>query len=198
MPSLRVPELHPAVLTPTHDPRPIRRKCHTKHEILVPLKHPHALPARRLRARLQPLLEIPVAQLPHPDRLVQTAGDQVSAVGREGNAVHAVFVALLAFRSLDHDRRLAVPDAHAFVEGAGGDVAAVWGDGYGGHAVFDLEGQDALVLLDVPESDRAVAGAGCDVAAVGGEVEGVDVLVVAREGVVDGLGGDVPYLDHTC
>lgn len=194
MPRLRIPKLHPAILTPTHHPPPIRRQRHTQHEILMPLKRANALPILRVRPSLH--AETRVIQLPHPDRLVQTARHQVRAVGREGYTIDAVFVPLLAFGPLDQHARLRVPDADALVQGAGGDEAAVGADGDGGHAVFDLEREDALVFLDVPEADGAVAGARGDVAAVGGEVQGVDVLVVAGKGVANLLGRDVPDLEQ--
>jgi hypothetical protein len=194
MPRLRIPKLHPPILTPTHDPTPIWRERHTQHEILMPLKHPNALATPRPLLRLTRRKPIPRTQLPHPDRLVQRPGNKMRPVRSKSNTVHTILMALLAFGALDQHAGLRVPDADAFVEGAGGDVATVWGDCDRRDAVFDLEREHALVLLDVPEADGAVTGAGGDVAAVGGEVEGVDVLVVTGEAVADGFGGDVPDL----
>jgi len=192
LPRRRIPKLHAPVLAPAHNPLSIRRERHTKHEILVPFKRLDAFPALGLVTR--PVVEPRIVELPHLDRLVQRSGHQVSPVGRESNAVHTVFVPLLAFGALDEDAGLGVPDANAFVQTAGCDEAVVGRDGDGGDAVFDCKGEDALVFLDVPEADGAVAGAGGDVAAVGGEVERVDVLLVAGELVQDAFGLDVPDL----
>ena len=72
------------------------------------------------------------------------------ALRTESNRVHAVLMALLAFRSLDQHTRLGVPDAHALVQAAGSNETVVGRDGDGSNAVFNLQSEDALVLLDVP------------------------------------------------
>jgi hypothetical protein len=141
------------------------------------------------------VVEAAVVELPHLDRLVERAGHEVAAVGGEGNTVHAVLVALLAFSTLNENTGLGVPDAHALVQAAGGDEAVVGRDGNSGNAVFDLESKNTLVLLDVPEPDGAVAGAGSDVTAIRGEVKRIDVLLVTRELVEDALASDVPDLE---
>lgn len=95
-------------------------------------------------------------KLPHPDRLIQGARDQVIAVRREGDRINAIPMTVLAFRPFDESSALGVPDANTFVQAAGRDITIIWRDGDSCNAVFDLEGEDALVLLDVPESDGSV------------------------------------------
>jgi len=188
-----VPKLHAAVLATRHDPLAIRSESNTEDEVVVALKSLDTLAALGLDAGA--VVEAAVVELPHLDRLVERAGHEVAAVGGEGNTVHAVLVALLAFSTLNENTGLGVPDAHALVQATRGDEAVVGRDGNGGDAVFDLESKNTLVLLDVPEPDGAVAGAGSDVTTIRGEVERIDVLLVTRELVEDALASDVPDLE---
>lgn len=89
-----------------------------------------------------------------------------------------------------------VPDTDALVEGAGRDEAVVWGNGNSGDTIFDREVGDLFVPLQVPEADAAITTAGRDDLAVAGEVEGVDVLLVAGELVLDLAALNVPHADN--
>lgn len=113
----------------------------------------------------------------------------------EGDRIDAVLVALLTLRPLDQSSLLRVPDTHALVQRACGDEPAVRRDGDSGDAIFDLEGEHALILLDVPQPNGAVSRTGRDEAAIAREVERVDVLVVSGEGMTNLLCGDVPHPD---
>ena len=125
---------------------------------------------------------------------VERTGHEVTTVGGEGDTVHTILVALLAFGTFDENTGLGIPDADALVQAARSDEAVVGRDGNGGDAVFDLESQNALVLLDIPKSDSAVSGTGGDVTTIRGEVQRIDVLLVARELVENALAGNVPDL----
>ena len=125
---------------------------------------------------------------------VHARGCERITVGGEGDTVHTILVALLAFGALDKNTGLGIPDADALVQAACSDEAVVGRDGNGGDAVFDLESQNALVLLDIPKSDSAVPGTGGDVTTIRGEVQRIDVLLVARELVENALAGNVPDL----
>lgn len=188
----RVPELHAAVLATRHDPLAIRRLSDTEDEVLVTLEGLDALAALRLAAGA--VVEASVVELPHLDRLVKRAGNQVAPIGGEGDTVDTILVSLLAFGTLDQDTGLSVPNADALVQAAGCDEAVVGGDSDGSDAVFDVEGEDASVLLNVPQPDSAVARAGGNVAAIRGEIQGVNVLLVTRELVENLLGRDIPDL----
>jgi hypothetical protein len=133
-------------------------------------------------------------ELPHLDRLVERAGDEVLAVWCKSNRVDGVLVAVWTFETLHEIASSGVPDTNALVERAGSDVLGVGRDGNGSDAIFDGEGKNILTCLDVPEADGAVTGTGGDGAAVAGEVKGVDILLVAGEGVADASGGNVPHL----
>lgn len=187
-----VPELHAAVLATRHDPLAIRRLGDAEDEVLVTLEGLDALAALRLAAGA--VVEASVVELPHLDRLVKRAGDQVAAIGGEGDTVDTILVSLLAFGTLDQDTGLSVPNADALVQAAGCDEAVVGGDSDSSDAVFDVEGEDASVLLNVPQPDSAVARAGGNVATIRGEIQGVNVLLVTGELVEDLLGRDIPDL----
>ena len=188
----RVPELHAAVLATGHDPLAIGSECDAEDKVLVALESLDALAALGLDAGA--VVEAAVVELPHLDRLVERTRHEVATVGGEGDTVHTILVALLAFGALDKNTGLGIPDADALVQAACSDEAVVGGDGDSGNAILDLESEDALVLLDVPKSNCAVAGTRGDVTSVRREVERVDVLFVARELVKDALGGNVPDL----
>ena len=133
-----VPELHATVLATRHDPLAIGSECHAEDEVLMALESLDTLAALRLDACT--VVEAAVVELPHLDRLVKRAGHEVATVRREGNAVHAVLVALLALSTLDKNTSLGVPDANALVQAAGSDEAVVGRDGNGCDAVLNLEG----------------------------------------------------------
>ena len=70
----------------------------------------------------------------------------------------------MSFKPLDEVAGLDFPDADDEVEGAGGDEAAVGGDGDGGDACVDAVGlvdlEDLLhACVHVPDARRAVSGA---------------------------------------
>ena len=155
------------------------------------MPHKRADALATLRKAILPRL---TGEFPHANRLIQRAGHKMAALRAESNRVDAILMALLALGPLDETRRLRVPNADALVQAAGCHVAATWRDGDGGHSVFYLERQHALVLRDVPQADGAVAGAGGDVPAIRRKVQRVDVLLVAREGGFDHFAGDVPDL----
>lgn len=187
-----IPELHAAVLATRHDPLAIRRLGDTEDEVLVTLEGLDALAALRLAAGA--VVEAGVVELPHLDRLVKRAGNQVAPIGGEGDTVDTILVSLLAFGTLDQDTGLSVPNADALVQAAGCDEAVVGRDSDGSDAVFDVEGENASVLLNVPQPDSAVARAGGNVATIRGEIQGVNVLLVTRELVENLLGRDIPDL----
>jgi hypothetical protein len=219
-PGIRVPELHASILGAAHDPFAVRGKADAEHVILegfktklgqptrkrivvsdaggeknwtnlVAFKGPNAFPALGSTAWQHPLLR---RQLPHLDRLVETAADELVTVRREGHRVDAVFVALAAFEALDQVATGRVPHADTFIERSRGDVASVGGDGDGGDAILDAEYEDLLADVNVPKTDRLVAAAGGDMSAVTREIEGVDVLFVTGKGVTDLPVLDIPNL----
>ena len=124
-------------------------------------------------------------ELPHLDRLVQTAADKILAVWREGHRVHTILVAVGSFKPLQEIALVEIPDPNAFIERARSDVLGVWRDGYRRHAILYRQRQNVVALLNVPKTDGAVTAAGCDGTAVTREIERVDILLVAREGVAD-------------
>ena len=158
---------------------------------LVALKGPDAFPALGSTTRQHSLLR---RQLPHLDRLVETAADELVAVRREGNRVDAIFVALAAFEAFDQIAAGRVPHAYTLIEGPSSDVSSVWGDGDGGDAIFNAENEYLLADVNVPETDGLVATARGDVSAVTREIERVDVLFVTGKDVPDFLGLDIPNL----
>lgn len=87
-----------------------------------------------------------------------------------------------------------VPHVDALVEGASGNVLAVWRDGNRSDPVLYAESQEALSTLDVPEPDSPVSTPGSDGASVAGNVDRVDVLIVTGEGVANRSRLDIPDL----
>lgn len=190
--SSRVPELDTPVLASGHDPLAIGSEGDTEDKVLVALEGLDTLATLGLATSA--VVEAGVVELPHLDGLVERTRNEVTAIRRECNTVHAVVVALLALGTLNEHTSLGVPDTHALVQAACSDKTVVGRDGDGGNAVFDLESEDALVLLDVPKPDCAVTRTGGDVTTIGGKVQRVDVLLMASELVQDTFGGNFPDL----
>lgn len=189
----RVPELHTTVLAARHDPLAIGSECNTEDKVLVTLKGLDALAALGLDTSA--VVKAAIVKLPHLNGLIKRARYKVASVRRECNTVHAVLVALLALSALDKNTSLGVPDADALVQATCGNESVVGRDGNSSDTVFDLECEDALVLLDVPKPNCAIPGARCNVASIGCEVERVDILLVTSKLVKDALAGDVPDLE---
>lgn len=133
-------------------------------------------------------------ELPHLDRPIQTAGDEIPSVWRERNGVDGIFVAVWALETLDEVAVGSIPHADALIEGASCHVLGVRRDGDSGHAVFDAEGQDVLACLNVPEADSTVTTAGGDGASVAREVKGVDILLMTSEAIPNRSIRDIPNL----
>ena len=75
-------------------------------------------------------------ELPQLDGLVETATDQVAAVGCKGNRVNTVLVTVRVLQTLHQVSRGGIPDAYALVERSGRDVVAIGRHGDRGDTVF--------------------------------------------------------------
>lgn len=134
------------------------------------------------------------AELPKLDGLVETATDEVAAIGSEGDRVNAILVTLGVLQTFHQVAGGGIPDADALVQRTGCDVVAIRRHRHRGHAILDAQSVDQLALHDIPKSHSLVAAAGCDVPTISGEVKGVDILLVAAEDVLDGSRSDIPNL----
>lgn len=134
------------------------------------------------------------AELPHLDRLIQTATDEISAVGREGNTVDAVLVAIGTFKTLEQVSLMDVPNADALVERTSGDVLGVGGNGNSCNTILDSQSEGVSALLDIPETNGSISTARCNRATIAGKVERVNVLLVTGEGIANRSRLNVPNL----
>lgn len=187
-----VPELHAPILRPGHNPLVVRRERDREHEVLVALERLDAPAALGRVGRGHDAAGR--VELPHLDRLVETATDEVLAVRGECDRVDAILVALLTFEPLQDEALVEVPNPDALVERPSRYVLRIGGDGHRRDTVLDRQCQDVGACLDVPQADGAITAAGCDRTAVAREVERVDVLLVAGEGVANLLLVNVPDL----
>ena len=99
-----------------------------------------------------------------------------------------------SFEAFDKVACCGVPDADALVEGTGCNILGIGGDGNGGDAILDAEGQDILSCFDVPKTDCAITRTRGNGTTIAGEVERVDILLVACKGVANASGSNVPNL----
>jgi hypothetical protein len=183
-----IPELYTTVLGTGQHPVAVRCEGNAEHEVLVALECADALAAGRVSGHEA----CGCGQLPHLDGLVERSRDESTARRSERNTINAVLVAFLTLEANDKRAALDVPNAHALVERTGCDVEVVGGDGDGSDAVFDREVCDLAVGLEIPEADTAVARSGSDDPSVASKVQGIDVLLVTSELVLDGTSLDVP------
>lgn len=137
------------------------------------------------------------AKLPHLDRLVKTATDQIFPVRRECHAVNTVFVAIWSLEAFEQIALVDVPDTNALIQRASSDILSVGRDGDSCHAVFYRERERVAPSLDVPQANSSVAATRGDSTAIPSEVQRVDVLFVTRECVTDGSGLDIPDLSRS-
>jgi hypothetical protein len=135
-------------------------------------------------------------KLPHLDGLVQTATDQVATVGREGDTVNTILVAIRSLETLHQNTGVDIPDAHTLVERTGSNVARVGRDGNRRDAILDRQGQHRVAAFDIPQTDGAVTTARSDRTTITSEIQTIDVLLVTREGVADRPVGDIPDSDE--
>lgn len=133
-------------------------------------------------------------QLPHLDRLVQAAADELPCVGRECYAVHTIFVAVGALKALKQVSHLDVPHPDALVKRTSRDELGIGRDGNSRDPIFDGERQVAVTSLQIPDSDGPVAATRRNGASIAGEIERINILVVAREGRADLPCCDIPNL----
>lgn len=185
-----IPELHAAILGSRQHPVRVRGERNRENKVTVALKRLDALAT--LRARLVSLTR--GAELPHLDSPVETARDEILAVGRESDRVHTILVAVRTFETLNEEARVNVPDTHALIEGACGNKLGVRRDGDSSNAVFYRESESVATLLNIPQANSPVATARGNCPSVASKVQRVNILLVAREVVANRSGLDVPDL----
>ena len=134
------------------------------------------------------------SQLPHLDSLVQAARNEIMAIRRESNGVNAVLMAFRTLETLNEISSGGIPNANAPVERSSSDVAAIRGDGDGGDAVLNAQGQLLLSVHHIPQANALVATSRSDITAVASKIERVDVLVVSGEDVSDLASANIPNL----
>jgi hypothetical protein len=103
-------------------------------------------------------------------------------------------VAVRVLQTLHQVASGGIPDTHALVQRTGSDVVAVGRHGNRGDAILNAEGVDELAVKNIPKTHGLVSTARSDVTSVVGEVEGVDILLVTAEDILDGARGNIPDL----
>lgn len=105
-------------------------------------------------------------------------------------------MALLALQAHNKLAALDIPDTNALIERSRGDEAIVGRDSDSGNAILDGEVGNLLVPLQVPETNTSITTSGGNDFTIAREVEGVDVLLVTSELVLDLTTRNIPYLDR--
>lgn len=134
------------------------------------------------------------SELPQLNSLVQTTADQVATIGRKGNRVHAVLVAVGVLQSLNQITGGGVPHTNALVERTSSHIVTIRRHSHSGDSVLNAKGVNQLAVKNIPQTHGLVTTARGDVAAISGEIQRIDVLFVATKDVLDGSRGNVPHL----
>ena len=134
------------------------------------------------------------SKLPKLDGLVQTATDEIAAVGRKGNRVDTVLVAIGVLQALHQVASGGVPHADTLVQGSGSHVAAVGGHRNGSNTIFDAQSVDKLAIENIPQAHSLITTARGNETAVTSKVQRVDILLVSTEDVLDGARINIPDL----
>lgn len=180
--SARVPKLDAAVLGARKNPVGVRCQCDGQDEISVTFECFDALPTLGCSALTAPRR----AQFPHLDGSVETAADKILAAGREGHGINRIFVTIWAFKTLDQEPSVDVPDAYAFVKRPSRNILSVRRDCDGCDTIFDSQRQSIGALLYIPKTNSPVAAPGCDGSPVTCEIQRINVLLVTGEMVSNG------------
>lgn len=120
-------------------------------------------------SRWHGLVAIVALKLPHSDGSVQTAGNKLSASGRECDRVDAILVARVTasfLESLEEVSTSQLPHSDTFVQTTSSQETVVWRDGDGSHAVLDSEAQYTLVVRNIPNANSAIARTRGDVTTI--------------------------------
>lgn len=143
-----------------------------------------------------------VGEVPYSEGAVERSRDETLAIGREGDTVDRVLVAL---ETLDLLTGLHVPDADHRVEGSCGHELAIRRKSNGSDTgvdgsllvvdkVLNAKVEDADALLNVPDACRLVARSRDQESSIAAKVERINFLHVTLEKVSDTLLLDVPNL----
>ncbi len=135
-------------------------------------------------------------QLPHLDGLIQRSGDEILSVWSEGDRVDRVLVSVWAIQTLNKIPSGDVPNSDTLIKGSSSDKPSIWRNSNSRDAILNAERHDVLLGLDIPETDSAITRSRSDGSSISGEVEGVDILLVAWEGTLDSVGGNIPNTDQ--
>ena len=134
----RVPELNTSILRTRKNPVGIWRQGNGQNEVAVALEGLDTLTTLRSGGAATVTRG---AEFPHLDGPVKTTTDKILAVGREGDRVNAILVAVRALKSLNEESSMNIPDADALVQGSGCYILGVRRNGNGGHTIFNREGE---------------------------------------------------------
>lgn len=119
------------------------------------------------------LVELPRtgrAELPHLDRPVQAAADEILAARGESHTVYTILVAVRTLEPFYKMPRSDIPDADALVQRPCRHQLAIWRDGNSRDTIFDAQGQDVRLGFDIPESDSSITATRSYGAAISREV----------------------------
>lgn len=159
----------------------------------MPLKRPHAFASALGRAVGDRSAR--KVELPELNGLVQTAANQVATIRGKRNGIDAVLVAIGALQAHDQSASGSVPNPDALIQGTRCNVVAIGRHGNRSDTVLNAQPEDQCAIQKVPEPHRLVPASGGDVPSIHSKVQGVDILFVARENMLDGASGNIPHLD---
>src|SRR5713101_7275149 len=105
--------------------------------------------------------------LPHLYGFIATGGDNVPAVGRPGDAIHIIGMAVVGVGGSCGIS--GIPDLDSIIIRTGGDALAIGGPGQRDNIIrMPFIGHHVRSCSSIPDLDRVVVSAGGDALAVGG------------------------------
>lgn len=134
-------------------------------------------------------------QLPHLDRLIKRSRNEIFSIWRKSNRVNGIFVSIWPLETLNQVASSNIPNANRLVERSGSDEAGIWRNGNSGDAILDAERHNVSTSLDIPQTDGTVTRSRSDGTSISGKVEGVNILLVTREGIPDLPLSNIPDTD---
>lgn len=188
-----VPELNRPILGSGQDPVSIGGESDGEDKVLVAFEGTDATAAACAGSGHEAASG---RELPHLDGAVERAGDEVLAVGGEGDGVHRVPMTLGTLKTLNEVSGCSIPNTDRLVERTSSNITSVRRDGNGCDTILNGEGKNNLSSLDIPNTDGAIPGTGSNMTTIASKVERVNVLVVARESVCNLALSNVPHTNQ--
>lgn len=133
-------------------------------------------------------------KLPELNRLVKTTADKVPTIGRKSDRINTVLVTIRILQAFDQVAGRGIPNADTLIQRTGSNIATFRRHGNGSNPVFNAQSVHEMTFENIPKAHRLVTATRRNKTSVARIIEGVDILFMSAEDVLDCSGGNIPDL----